>query len=530
MFASSRILLIALAGVLGSAAAPARDLVEFHHAGRDQYFVTVDPGEIQALESGVHPGWVRTGQTLKVFDAGDPGLAGSVPVCRFAGNPARGLGSHFYSAIVAECEAVKVRFRDDWLLEADEVFRVHLPDAAGTCPAGTKAVHRLYNRRADVNHRYTSDRAIVDQMVARGYVAEGVGGPPPVAFCAADPAPVPPPSCVLNASTTTLQLGQPLLLSATCGGTVTRYEWLACAPTSPDTCAPLAECASTSGTCAPVGRESGRVLYSLRATGPGGTGPRAGVVVTWTAAPTSAPACTLTANPSAPYAGGSTLLTANCTQSPTSYAWTGCSGSTGPTCRVFRSTTGTATYAVTAANAVGSSAPAAITLDWQQPPPVGADLCHQFDRVRRIDLVWGGFANTNDPGGGLYSDGVMAARLVVPATATGTNLPGLISIVEFVQAPADRVMTVSRSACDFRGFQPGGALPTDASSMNAPIAWGIGTSPSTMFALAGMPGGHPQLIPGQTYYVNMMNRSYVTGEASCGGEECNVRVTVNPPR
>ena len=29
-------------------------------------------------------------------------------------------------------------------------------------------VYRVWNRRADSNHRYTTDRAIRDQMVARG--------------------------------------------------------------------------------------------------------------------------------------------------------------------------------------------------------------------------------------------------------------------------------------------------------------------------------------------------------------------------
>jgi hypothetical protein len=30
--------------------------------------------------------------------------------------------------------------------------------------------------------------------------------------------------------------------------------------------------------------------------------------------------------------------------------------------------------------------------------------------------------------------------------------------------------------------------------------------------------------------VNLVNRSYITGDPTCSIEECNVRVTVNPPR
>ena len=63
---------------------------------------------------------------LQVFDEGDTRLANSVPVCRFYGNPARGLDSHFYSASPDECAAVQQRFPDDWLL-----FVQHSPSAQG---------------------------------------------------------------------------------------------------------------------------------------------------------------------------------------------------------------------------------------------------------------------------------------------------------------------------------------------------------------------------------------------------------------
>jgi hypothetical protein len=41
------------------------------------------------------------------------------------------------------------------LFETDNAFAILLPDAqSGNCPAGTVGVHRLYNNRADANHRY----------------------------------------------------------------------------------------------------------------------------------------------------------------------------------------------------------------------------------------------------------------------------------------------------------------------------------------------------------------------------------------
>jgi len=44
-------------------------------------------------------------------------------------------------------------------------------------------VYRTWNRRADTNHRYTSNIGVRDQMVALGHVAEG-SGPNVVTFCA----------------------------------------------------------------------------------------------------------------------------------------------------------------------------------------------------------------------------------------------------------------------------------------------------------------------------------------------------------
>jgi len=44
-------------------------------------------------------------------------------------------------------------------------------------------VYRVYTIRADANHRYTTDRATRDAMVAKGWIAEGDGADT-VAMCA----------------------------------------------------------------------------------------------------------------------------------------------------------------------------------------------------------------------------------------------------------------------------------------------------------------------------------------------------------
>jgi hypothetical protein len=697
----------ALIVALALTCSPARavEVVEYYHAGLDHFFVTNLTEEKRALDSVTFTGWVRTGQTFQVFNAGDARLANSIPVCRFYGNPARGLDSHFYSASPAECAEVQQRFPDDWLLEADALFRIHGVNENGTCPANTLPVYRLYNGRSDVNHRYTTDAGTADAMLAKGYTIEGIGTPRPVLFCAANIA-APPllpgaPVCSIVYSTLLPVLGQPLTMTATCTNTPTTYawincssttttctttvneagpvvyglvasnsqgpgavtktalnwqplasaapacsvsasstaptigsslvltatctenpaafEWLTCSPLTPEACSVIPECATAGSTCSPIGKQQGVALYAVRGSNNAGTSAkssvsidwRAGtqpppqnpagapacslvasspfpainstltltascsnaptvyewigctsatnvcattqstigqrsytiyarnssgvsspaiVTVTWQVPPTGPPACTLSAEPSNPYAGGTTILTANCTQSPKSYSWVNCANATGNTCVAANSQTGQVTYSVTASNELGTGPQASVTLTWGTPPPVGADFCGNFPNVKRVTLVWGGQFTTNHPDGGFEDDQILVGRISVPANATGTTAPGLISAVEFINGPAERTMTLSPSACDFRGFQAGVFPTPDPSGASRPMGWSFGINPSMQFALSGMPGSQPKLVPGQTYYVNIRNRAFTGGGVTCTTEECNLRITVNVPK
>jgi hypothetical protein len=159
------------------------NVVEFYNAAR-HYFITGAPAKIGDLDTGLHQGWAGTGQTFHTCAAGSTGRTGRQPVCRAYGNPAAGLDSHFYSASVSECYDTLTWFAGAWLLEASEVFQMDLPDPdTGACPSGDTPVYRVFNNRADVNHRYTTSLLIRDQMVARGYIAEGYG-PSNVTLCA----------------------------------------------------------------------------------------------------------------------------------------------------------------------------------------------------------------------------------------------------------------------------------------------------------------------------------------------------------
>jgi len=698
---------LAFVAAMAGFAAPshAGTIVEYYNQALDHYFVTGYAPEVQALDGGVHKGWARTGLTFQTFDAGTSMYATSSPVCRFYGNPAVGLDSHFYSASPLECDDVKKKFPIEWLLEAEDLFRVHPVNAnTGACPSGTKAVYRLYNKRPDVNHRYTTDPAVVDAMLTKGYVLEGNGSPSrPVAFCAKD-APPPPaaagtpactiaasaafpvigvpvtltatctgtptsyawinctgsgktctanatfvgtvgygvvasnatgagaqasialnwqgaatgaPSCTVSASTPTPALGSPLVLTSNCSQSPARFEWMGCSALMIDVCNLLSECSATSPTCSPIGTQAGSIFYALRAannagtstkagvsvewrSGGGGTtpqppvgptpycaisasstapsvnstltltaactnspttfawqgctsstnvctttqavpgvrtygvtginasgeGPASSIAVTWQQPPTAPPTCTLTANTSTPYVGGSVTLTASCSQSPQSWQWSvpGCLGSS-PTCQATSAAAGPASYTVAATNSIGAGTPSQpVSVTWTTPPPGGADYCGAYNDVVEVALPWGGTVDTKDIGG-MRPGTIIVGRFTVPANASVAGA-GQVRFVEYIDGQAMRQMTVSSSKCDFRGFVPGVASPVDPTSTNFPMSWSNDINPFVVY------GGSTaaRLQPGQTYYFNLRNVNWVSGMGSCSTGTCNGRFQVATPQ
>lgn len=156
-------------------------VVEFRNVAIDHYFITADAAEIAVLDTGVIAGWRRTGAA---FSARSNAAAGTSPVCRYFLAPVPG-GSHFHSADPAECDRVRAAF-PAFVLETPSAMHVWLPDTlTGACPspATQDPVYRVWNRRADTNHRYTRDPAIREAMRAAGGVPEGYG-PDGVAWCA----------------------------------------------------------------------------------------------------------------------------------------------------------------------------------------------------------------------------------------------------------------------------------------------------------------------------------------------------------
>jgi hypothetical protein len=155
-------------------------VIEYFYATFDHYFITANSEEISGLDHGAHPGWVRTGLQFNAYAAPNEH---SVPVCRFFSSAAFApKSSHFYTPFATECA---IRQMDPgWSLESADAFDIAVPAADGSCAAGLTPVYRLYNngQGGAPNHRYTTDLAARAQMIAQGWVPEGIG-PNAVEMC-----------------------------------------------------------------------------------------------------------------------------------------------------------------------------------------------------------------------------------------------------------------------------------------------------------------------------------------------------------
>ncbi len=154
-------------------------IVEYYN-GLDDYFLTAYPPEITFLDSGFYRDWQRTGYTLPAwtspFSVGAATPSNLTSVCRLW------LGdSHFYSILEGEC--ANVAQYPGSFFESHSAFFATLPNTdTGACPEDQARVYRLWNPHGS-GHRYMIETVVRDEMLMRGWIAEGYG-PDGVAMCA----------------------------------------------------------------------------------------------------------------------------------------------------------------------------------------------------------------------------------------------------------------------------------------------------------------------------------------------------------
>ena len=156
-----------------SAAPPSivKPFIEFYHAGLDHYFYSANANEIADIDAGKVGPWTRTGKSFNATES--VGCPGTMDVVyRFNGIPGHGPSSHFFTRDRAEC--YKVDKSAQWALEGVP-FHAFAPDAEGKCwsPNVYVPLYRVWRPFGDSNHRFTTDRAVVNEMTAKGWVDEG---------------------------------------------------------------------------------------------------------------------------------------------------------------------------------------------------------------------------------------------------------------------------------------------------------------------------------------------------------------------
>ena len=154
-------------------------LIEYFHAGFGHYFITSIADEISKLDNGTFSGWARTGLQFNAYAAPS---ANSVAVCRFFSAAFAPKSSHLYTPFATECAITQTG--PAWTLESTDAFDIAVPAPDGSCAAGLAPVYRLYNngQGGAPNHRYTTDLGVRAQMIAQGWVPEGLG-PNAVEMC-----------------------------------------------------------------------------------------------------------------------------------------------------------------------------------------------------------------------------------------------------------------------------------------------------------------------------------------------------------
>jgi len=144
-------------------------LTEYYNTTLAHYFLSSTAADNAFIDGGLAgPGWQRTGETFRTIE---PGYCyGSRPVFRFYTPIAN---THVFTMDTRECAAI--RHGGGWHYEGQS-FGATAP-LAGACPANTTPLYRLYNNRwmfNDNNHRYATRAAVRQQMVAQGWMDEGI--------------------------------------------------------------------------------------------------------------------------------------------------------------------------------------------------------------------------------------------------------------------------------------------------------------------------------------------------------------------
>lgn len=139
--------------------------------------------------------------------------------------------------------------------------------------------------------------------------------------------------------------------------------------------------------------------------------------------------------------GGTVTLTASCSGTPTSWAWTGCESTTN-TCTASATASGTVWYSVVATNSKGASEPAGVSVTWRMNTPptctlsasepmptLGSTVVLTATCTGAVDYAWTGCASTASTC--VPASPAAAGPVTYGVTATnssGTSAPASVTV------------------------------------------------------------------------------------------------------
>jgi hypothetical protein len=210
-------------------------------------------------------------------------------------------------------------------------------------------------------------------------------------------------------------------------------------------------------------------------------------------------------------------LTATCTNSPTTFAWTGTGLQGGATTTTNTNTaniTATSSFTVTAHNDAGDSAPASRSV--QVGTVTGGLSCPGFSKTLFVPWDWASSLNHVDTyvtQSGLGTNGI----LVIPFTPTGPadNIVVQLSATNY---PAGNMLntkrlSISTTPCDLNPPEAASAVTGTTPS----LSYVVGTAPISQ--ITGKPSA-AALTAGVQYYVNIAERSGVNNSNPLGTQTC----------
>ena len=290
------------------------------------------------------------------------------------------------------------------------------------------------------------------------------------------------PECTLTAAPALIGRGGTSTLTASCSPAADSYTWTG------GTCA-----GKTTSTCTETLEAAGNTIYTATGTNLAGVGNTASAAVT-----AAAPSCTLTAVPSTVSPNSASTLTASCSQTPISYAWSGgtCVGNATNTCNVTPAVT--TAYSVTGSDSVGPGNTANATVSVLADPG-----CPNGYTYTVVPITWESQMAHKGPLLTMNHCEVKAFQFTMLAREPTRS--------QTFYATVPKYMSLSQTAFDFSPELEASACA--GAGQNNPIIWNETT--------AGLYPWGCQTTATATYYLNVRNADSREGPDNCSaGQTC----------